>query len=155
MRLSCLINLIDRCDDEIMDEFRFKCLQLTENNDPINSISPQVSFLQYLSKQFASKSINSEPVPVAVELKSMHRSLHALVLGFISRKNRTNLEVMRQSFDSINQIDIDHFQEEILLLVTNFTDQLQKNNNNNSKKCPEQELIFTRLNEIIVTLTKK
>lgn len=68
LALSAFINLIDRCDDSVMDEFRYQ------------KFEDDASLLQTLTVLF-------NPA-------NAQKSLLALALGFICRQNQTNIQVM-------------------------------------------------------------
>lgn len=139
LALSCLINLIDRCNDSFIDEFRYqKYIK-----------SPNMTLLEYYTNQY---SINSSS---ASSEKDDTSSLIALLLGFICRQNRTNLQVML-SFSS----EPKYLKNEIFTVASNFYRQQEKNISKNldsefefeteTETC-DSEIIIERLNEIIFT----
>lgn len=77
LALSCLVNLVDRCDDSLLDEFRYQ------------KAVDSSSLLQSLTLQY-----NNENQSEA------RKALLALALGFICRQNQTNVQVM---FKAANQ----------------------------------------------------
>lgn len=123
--LSCLINLIDRCDENFMDEFRYKTFK--EDN-----------LLKYLTREYYN---------CPLEFK-LHKSLLALVLGFICRQNRTNIEVMSRVNE--DETVFNDLKKEILNVATNFSLQQQKQQHQQE----EDALVIDRLNEIILTFKK-
>jgi hypothetical protein len=83
LALSCLINLVDRCEEAVIDEFRFVCMVQDSKE----------SLLQLIVKRFFDENETS----ATSELSALHKSLHALLLGFLCRLNRTNLAVVKDS----------------------------------------------------------
>ena len=135
LSISCLINLIDRCDDTVLDEFRYRKMK-----------SSEVTLLEYIvnemmTPQSADSSQSADPP--ADDSASMHKSLLALLLGFICRQNRTNLQVMSANFpsDPCRQ----QVKREIVAVASNFALKIGADDD------PESKMISERLNEIIST----
>lgn len=119
LSLSCLINLIDRCEDSILDEFRYQ-------DYPGNNYS----LLEFIANNFPFMENDSI---------SIQKSLLALIVGFLSRQNRTNLQVILKNYSPQQQKEI---KKEILVVSSNFSQKI-------SKSCDEE--VIDKLNEIIMT----
>lgn len=116
LSLSSLINLIDRCDDFILDEFRYKIVE------------DGVSLLECLSKEYSNPKSDA----------SMQKSLLALLLGFLCRQNRTNLQVMLRTAGN------DNVKGEIFTVASNFLQKMGVSNDSD-------RVVIDRLSEIVLT----
>ena len=121
---SCLINLVDRCNESFIDEFRYQ-----------KYANSQLNLIEFYTEEYHRVNNNNE--------NSNHfTTLILLLLGFICRQNRTNLQVML----SANNCDC-HLKKEIFSVASNFYLQQEKS----LKLSGENEIIIERLNEIILT----
>lgn len=126
LSLTCVVNLIDRCDDSVLDEFRYRAFADEDCN-----------LLQYLTKEYFN-------CPKDDEKFELHKSMLALILGFICRQNRTNIEVMSRAIDDeklFNELKCD-----IYSVASKFYIQQQGQSTD--------EIVMERLNEIILTFKK-
>lgn len=132
LALSCLINLIDRCSDSFIDEFRYqKCKN-----------SSKLSLLEFFTEAAYDKD------------NEYTSTLLALLLGFICRQNRTNLQVMLSCRPSSPTCSL---KKEIFTVASNFYLQQEKSmrkaynsDSGHPKEKEDAEIIAERLNEIIL-----
>ena len=123
---SCLINLVDRCNESFIDEFRYQ-----------KYASTQLNLIEFYTEEYHRVNNDNE--------NSNHlTTLILLLLGFICRQNRTNLQVMLSANDCGSDSDL---KKEIFTVASNFYLQQEKS----LKLSGENEIIVERLNEIILT----
>lgn len=140
LSLSCLINLIDRSDDSLMDEFRYAHGASVGDDIEETNITSTNTTLQIITIEYCK-------CPVEFQL---HKSLLALILGFICRQNRTNIEVISRTIG--NELVFDELKREILSVASNFAFQQQQQQSGEDE---DIKMIVDRLNEVISTFKKK
>lgn len=148
--LSCLINLIDRSDDTLMDEFRIISYSDLINDDQISNNSNE-ALSTCTSKKLNSYSllqiITMEYINCPFDLQ-LQKSLLSLTLGFICRQNRTNIEIMSKTINNDNLFN--ELKKEIMTVSSNFLLQQQQQ----QQKDEDEKIVIERLNEIILTFKK-
>ena len=124
---------MDRCNDSFIDEFRYqKCK---------NSLN--LTLLEYLTRKYVDFATchGSDNETTALS------TLLALLLGFICRQNRTNLQVIL-SFPSVEASSL---KKDIFTVASNFYLQQEKSLKRTCHNNREDtEIIVERLNEIIL-----
>lgn len=132
LSLSCLINLIDRSEDYLMDEFRY--FKISYEQSGYND-THELSLLQLLAYEYKKCPCNLK----------LHKSLLVMILGFICRQNRTNIEVISRTINNENVFN--ELKGEVIIIATNFLLQQQQQED-------EDVIVIERLNEIISTFKK-
>lgn len=130
LALSSFINLIDRCDDSVMDEFRYQKFE--------DCSSEASSILQFLTTEYTSNCSN----------ESSQKSLLALALGFICRQNQTNVQVMLKAAADDDKKEL--LRRDIYSVASKFL--LQQEQQQQAKEAGSDDcLISDRLKDIILT----
>ena len=138
LALSCLVNLTDRCDDSFIEEFRYQKYKK----------SSSFSLLEHFTEEYNKYKLPLNSNRSDISNESDISTLLALLLGFICRQNRTNLQVML-SVPSCGT----NLKKEIFTVASNFYLQQEKSLKRSGGDGNEEDagIVIERLNEIILT----
>ena len=130
--------MTDRCDDSFIEEFRYQKYKK----------SSSFSLLEHFTEEYNKYKFPPNSNGSDISNESDISTLLALLLGFICRQNRTNLQVML-SVPSCGT----NLKKEIFTVASNFYLQQEKSLKRSGGDGNEEDagIVIERLNEIILT----